>query len=60
MEEDSGVVLFHFAVDLVIALFGRGDGGSDVVEYHLDDLDLFLEACGRGEVGADGFLKLLS
>lgn len=33
---------------------------ENVVENHLDDLDLVLEANGFGEDGADHFLKFLS
>lgn len=54
------IELFHFAANLVEALFGRKDSDFDVVDDDLDHLDLFFEAGSRGEDAADGLLQLWS
>lgn len=46
MEDDSLLVYFKFLVDLFVALAGGGNGGRDVLEQHLDHLNLLLDASG--------------
>lgn len=58
MEEYARVLLFHFAVDLIVVLEGRGDSGGDVVDDYLDHLNHFLEASCRYVDRAEGFFTL--
>lgn len=57
MECSARVEVLYFLQDLLVSLVGRGCGGADVVDDHLDDQYLFLEAGSRWDEGANNFLK---
>lgn len=53
MKDDPCVVCFILLVDLVVSRSSAGDRGMDIVEDHLDHLDLFLKAIGRWDGSTD-------
>lgn len=50
--------MLNLRPDLSESLWTGGDVGWDIVDDHLDQLDLFLEASGSGDESVDGGLKL--
>lgn len=57
VSDDPWVVCLNFMVDFVVSSAGREDGGGNVVEDHLDHLNLFREASDRWDCCTDGSLK---
>lgn len=58
VEDDARVESLDLSDDLLESIHGSGDVSGDVVDYHMDCLDLVLEECCSWDCGADGLFQL--